>query len=144
MAAGGRHLAASGYYADGTAVPGAHHIYPEIAAAGLWTNPSDLARYLIEIQLSLQDEANNVLTRENAELLLTTLMNGYALGHAVWSDEGQTYFGHGGANDGFRCTMVAHMSGGYGVVVMTNSDSGSDLADKVVGLIGEREGWPGY
>ena len=70
--------------------------------------------------------------------------NDYALGFAVWSDGGQQYFGHGGANDGFRCSMVAHRSGGYGVVVMTNSDNGSDLAEAVVRLIGEREGWPGY
>jgi hypothetical protein len=40
--------------------------------------------------------------------------------------------------------MMAHRSGGHGVVVMTNSDNGSDLAEAVVRLIGEREGWPGY
>ncbi len=136
--------AASGYYADGRAVPGQHHIYPEIGAAGLWTTPGDLARFLIELQLSLRGESNTVLSRENTELLLTEVLNGYALGFAVWSDEGQQYFGHGGANDGFRCSMVAHRSGGHGVVVMTNSDNGSDLAEAVVRLIGEREGWPGY
>jgi hypothetical protein len=40
--------------------------------------------------------------------------------------------------------MVAHRCGGLGVVVMTNSDEGAALADAVVDLIGEREGWPGY
>jgi len=138
------HLAASGYYSNGTAVPGQHHIYPEIAAAALWTNPSELARYLIEVQLSLRGESNRVLSKENTDLLLTEVMNGYALGHALWSERGQPYFGHGGANDGFRCNMVAHLSAGYGVVVMTNSDNGSDLAEAVVKLIGEREDWPGY
>jgi CubicO group peptidase (beta-lactamase class C family) len=136
--------AGSGYYANGSAVPGQHHIYPEIGAAGLWTTPSDLARFLIELQLSLRGESNTVLSRENTELLLTEVMNGYALGFAVWSDGGEQYFGHGGANDGFRCSMVAHRSGGHGVVVMTNSDNGSELAEAVVRLIGEREGWPGY
>ena len=136
--------AGSGYYASGTAVPGRHHIYPEIGAAGLWTTPTDLARFLIELQLSLRGESNRVISRENAEMLLTEVMNDYALGFAVWSDGGQRYFGHGGANDGFRCSMVAHRSGGYGMVVMTNSDNGSDLAEAVVRLIGEREGWPGY
>ncbi len=136
--------AGSGYYADGTAVPGRHHIYPEMGAAGLWTTPSDLARFLIELQLSLRGEANAVLSRENTEMLLAEVMNGYALGFAVWTDRGQEYFGHGGANDGFRCTMLAHRSDGFGVVVMTNSDNGSDLAEAVVRLIGRREGWPGY
>jgi hypothetical protein len=40
--------------------------------------------------------------------------------------------------------MVAHQSLGYGVVILTNSDNGHELADAVVRLIGEREGWPGY
>ncbi len=136
--------AASGYYADGTAVPGRHHIYPEIAAAALWTTPTDLARFLIEIQRSLRGESNRVLSRGNTELLLTIVMNDYALGFARWTRGGQPYFGHGGANDGFRSLMTAHLSQGYGVVVMTNSDNGSELADAVVQLIGEREGWPGY
>jgi CubicO group peptidase (beta-lactamase class C family) len=57
-----RGLAASGYYADGTAVPGGHHIYPEIAAARLWTTAADLARFLTELQQSLQGESNRVLS----------------------------------------------------------------------------------
>ena len=136
--------AGSGYYASGIAVPGHHHIYPEIAAAGLWTTATDVARFLIELQLSLRGESNRVLSKENTELLLTKVENNYALGLALWSRRGQSYFGHSGANDGFRSTMVAHMTGGYGVVVMTNSDNGSDLYDAIVDLIGKREGWPGY
>jgi len=42
--------AAAGYRADGTKVEGGWHVYPEMAAAGLWTTPSDLARYIIAIQ----------------------------------------------------------------------------------------------
>jgi CubicO group peptidase (beta-lactamase class C family) len=139
-----RDSASSGYYTNGTEVPGQHHIYPEMAAAGLWTTPSDLARLLIELQLSLRGESNLVLSQENTELLLTRVMSGYALGFFVWSNGDERSFGHGGANDGFRCFMVAHRTGGYGVVVMTSSDSGADLTDVVVDLIGIREEWPGY
>jgi CubicO group peptidase (beta-lactamase class C family) len=137
-------LAASGYYADGTAVPGRHHIYPEIAAAALWTTSRDLARFIIEVQLSLRGESNKVLSRENTEVLLAEVEDGYALGLGVWTEKGQPYFGHDGANDGFRCRMVAHRTGGYGVVILTNSDNGLELSDAVVDLIGKREGWLGY
>lgn len=136
--------AASGYYADGTPVPGRHHIYPEGAAAALWTTSSDLARFLIEVQLSLRGEPNRVLSRENAELLLTEVKSNYALGLGLWSQRGQPYFGHDGANDGFRCLMVAHRTEGYGAVVLTNSDNGLEFAHDVVRVIGKREGWPGY
>ncbi len=139
-----REQAASGYYADGVAVPFGHHIYKEIAAGGLWTTPTDLARFLIEVQLSLRGESNRVLSTENAELLLTEVKRDYSLGFNLWTHKRQPYFGHRGANDGFRCKMVAHRTLGYGVVILTNSDNGNLLSDAVVSLIGKREGWPGY
>ncbi|MEJ2336955.1 MAG: serine hydrolase [Gemmatimonadales bacterium] len=89
-----RDSAASGYYADGRAVPGGHHIYPEMAAAALWTTPTDLALFLIELQLSLRGESNAVLNRENTQLLLTEVDDDYALGLVVWEHDGEPFFGH--------------------------------------------------
>ena len=138
-------LAGSGYYADGVAVPGGHHVYPEIAAAGLWTTSADLARFIIELQLSLRGESNKVLTRENAELFITEVESDYGLGIALRSLRGPPYFWHAGANDGFRCAMIAHISRGHGLVIMTNSDNGQPkLTEAVIKLVGRREGWPGY
>ncbi len=139
-----RDSAASGYYADGRAVPGGHHIYPEMAAAALWTTPTDLALFLIELQLSLRGESNAVLNRENTQLLLTEVEHDYALGLEVWEHDGEPFFGHSGANDGFRGRMVAHRTAGFGVVILTNSDNGLEFAEAVLRLISEREGWPGY
>jgi CubicO group peptidase (beta-lactamase class C family) len=135
--------AASGYYANGVAVPGRHHIYPEIAAAALWTTPTDVARFLIELQLSLRGESNKVLTEASAELLVTEVKDDYGLGLSLRSLEGRTYFWHAGANDGFRGAMAAHRDG-HGVVVLTNSDNGHELSEAIIELIGKREGWPGY
>lgn len=139
-----RDSAASGYYSDGVAVQGGHHIYPEIAAAGLWTTAEDLARFLIEHQLSLRGESNRVLSQVNTELLLTEVKRDYAFGFDLWTIRGQPYFGHSGANDGFRSRMLAHRTAGFGVVILTNSDNGLEFADAVVDLIGRREGWPGF
>ena len=67
---------ATGYKADGREVPGKYHIYPEQAAAGLWTNPSDLCRYIIDTQLSYNGVLTKVLTPEMTRLRLTTVMEG--------------------------------------------------------------------
>ena len=136
-------MAASGYYADGTAVPGGHHIYPEIAAGGLWATPTDLAAFLIELQRSLRGESSRMLRRESVEQLLTPLQAGYALGIGVTSEGGETYFRHEGANDGFRCAFKMHATSGDGAVVMTNSDRGLELSEAIFQLLGKREGWPG-
>ena len=137
--------AAKGHYDDESYVPGNHHIYPEMAAAGLWTTPADLAYFLIEIQLSLEDHSNQVLNKALTELMLTPVLSDeYGLGFGLIDISGEAYFGHGGANEGFRCFMMAHKKVGVGAVIMTNSDNGSELADKIIGIIAERENWPGY
>ena len=139
-----RAYAASGYYADGTPVPGGRHIYPETAAASLWTTPADVARFLIDLQLSLRGDPDRILTRESAELAIAEVKRDYGLGFDLWTQRGQAYFGHYGANDGFRGRMIAHRFAGYGVVILTNSDNGHEFADAVARVIGKREGWPGY
>jgi CubicO group peptidase (beta-lactamase class C family) len=55
--------AASGTDANGKAVSGKWHVYPEMAAGGLWTTPSDLAKFAIEIALSKQGKSNRVLSQ---------------------------------------------------------------------------------
>src|SRR5271156_1404960 len=59
-----RAKAATPYEGDGKPIAGGAHTYPEMAAAGLWTTPSDLARYLIEVQRSLKGEASHVLSQK--------------------------------------------------------------------------------
>lgn len=137
--------AATGHLSNGQIIPGDHHVYPEMAAAGLWTTPANLANFLIEVQLSLAEQSNRLLTAETTDLMLTPVLNsGYGLGMSIMNINGEIYFGHGGANEGFRCFMMAHKTDGVGVVVMTNSDNGSDLIDTLLYFIGENEGWAGY
>src|SRR6202000_346163 len=54
--------AATGYYATGREVPGRWHIYPEMAAAGLWTTPSDLARFAIGVQEAAAGRSGQTLS----------------------------------------------------------------------------------
>ena len=71
LPAGMRSLAATPYNDDGTPIKGGAHTYPEMAAAGLWTTPSDIARYILENQRSLEGKANHVLSPEMTKEMMT-------------------------------------------------------------------------
>lgn len=123
---------ATAYNRDGKQVNGKFHIYPEQAADGLWTNPSDLAKFIIEVQLSLQGKSNKVLSKEMVTTMLTPYIDqSAALGTFIMEKGQQKYFQHGGANEGFRCQYFGNMENGKGVVVMVNSDNGNILQEIV-------------
>ena len=135
---------ATGYYDNGKPVAGNYHIYPEEAAAGLWTNPSDLAAYIVETQLSLQGKSNKVLNSEMTKLRLTPYIDSSAaLGVFIVQKGADKYFSHGGANNGFRCVYYGSMNTGNGVVVMVNSDNGS-IMDEIVNSVATIYGWKDF
>src|SRR5262249_32298269 len=63
--------AAAGTHRDGTAVRGRWHVQPEMAAGGLWTTPSDLARLAIDLSLSLRGEGTHLLSAQMARTMLS-------------------------------------------------------------------------
>jgi CubicO group peptidase (beta-lactamase class C family) len=56
-------LTARGHSGLGKGMGARWHVYPEQAAAGLWTTPIDLARFMIEVQRTMAGRSNSVLTR---------------------------------------------------------------------------------
>ncbi len=134
-------LLATGYYNDGKLVKGKYHIYPEQAAAGLWTNPTDLAKYVIETQLALEGKSQKVLTKEMTTLRLTPYIDSSsALGVFVMNKNGVKYFRHGGVDEGFVSQYVGSFEGGNGVVVMTNTYN-TALVDEVINSIAITYNW---
>ena len=134
-------LLATGYYNDGRAVKGKYHIYPEQAAAGLWTNPTDLAKYVIETQLSLQGKSQKVLSKELTTLRLTPFIDAKAaLGVFIIDKNGVKNFEHGGVDEGFVSQYVGTMTGGNGVVVMTNTYN-TDFFDEIVRSVASVYNW---
>lgn len=114
---------------DGKSMGAKWHVYPEQAAAGLWTTPTDLARFLIEVQRSAIGQSNRVLSRTLVQEMLSPVGVGdYAVGFSIGKIGQGWYFTHGGANLGFRATMLAHKVKGYGLVIMTNADQGAAVA----------------
>ena len=139
--------AAEGHIVGGGAVPGGWQIHPELAAAGLWTTPVDLARFTIALQRAYAGESTEMLSQAMAALLLTPRQTGSGIiGHGFFLDgNGPTArFSHGGSNLGFNCLLVAHREGGFGAVVMNNGELGADLNGEVIRAIGHDDGWPDF
>ena len=133
--------AATAYRSSGDPVEEQWHVYPEQAAAGLWTTPTELAMWGLAILAYHDGEEGGVLSPDMARQMLDPRESGHGLGPAV--GEGREYFGHGGSNEGFRCQLVVFMDG-RGAAVMTNSDNGSSLAREVLATLADEYDWPAY
>ena len=120
------------------------HVYPELAAAGLWTTPTDLARFAIAIQRSVRGDEGALMREETVGEMLTPVQGDAALGLFRELRRGEAYYGHGGGNYGFRCRLRFHPEEGYGAVVMTNGSRGGVVADEVINAIAHVYGWRGY
>jgi len=139
-----RARAATGHRPDGTPVPGLFHIYPEMAAASLWTTPSDLARLVIAVQDALAGRSERVLTQATTAAMLTTGSGNWGLGMEVSGTDDALRFSHGGANEGFRAMMIGFARRGQGAVVMTNSDRGREVILPLIHAVAAEYGWPEY
>jgi CubicO group peptidase (beta-lactamase class C family) len=137
---------ATGTRMSGGAVEGRWHIYPEMAAAGLWTTPTDLAKFAIEIALSKQGKANRVLSQKSVQEMLTSQIkagNGEgSVGLAFFlDDKNPGEFGHGGSDEGFQAQLSMNADTGRGTAIMGNSDAFFHVFPYVLEALQEAQGW---
>lgn len=136
-------LAATGYLPDGSMTKGKRHTYPEMAAAGLWTTAEDLAKFAVDVQLTLQGTSSKVLSKSAAEQMLTPVSGTYGLGLDMLKTGGDTYFQHGGWDEGFSSHLIAHKQKGYGVVILTNSNQPNFISE-LIRSVALTEQWDNY
>jgi CubicO group peptidase (beta-lactamase class C family) len=138
-------VAATGHPDGNRPVAGGWHVYPEMAAAGLWTTPSDLARVGLEVQRALKGDPGRVLDSDRAVAMLTPGIDEKTGIGFFLSGQGEAVrFGHSGADEGFVATMTFYKKGGLGAVVMLNSYEGVPLLTEVERAIAREYDWPGY
>lgn len=135
-------LAAVGTRSGGKSLEGRWHTYPEQAAAGLWTTPSDLARIALEVSKSSQGKSQRVVSQSMAQQMLTRQSEAFGIG--FMRRPNVNWFGHGGSNEGYRCVLVAFAEPGSGIAIMTNSDDGSFLFDRIIASAAAEYDWKGF
>jgi CubicO group peptidase (beta-lactamase class C family) len=136
--------AASGHRPNGSVLPGRWHTYPEMAAAGLWTTPYDLALFAREIMLAKEGKSDRVLSHVMVETMLTPVKGDYGLGFSVKGSGRDFQFSHGGGNEGFRCYLLAYPERGQGAVIMTNGELGGELFTEILRSLSVEYGWPDF
>lgn len=130
-----------GHDGQGKGMGARWHVYPEQAAAGLWTTPSDLARFAIEVQVANRWGQGKVLSQASGkEMLAPTGVGPFAVGFSIDKRGEGWYLSHSGGNWGFLCDLLAHVRKGYGVVVMTNG-SNFQIITEIEARIAAAYGW---
>ena len=134
---------------QGKPIAGGWHRYPEMAAAGLWTTPSDLARFALAVHRASRGQAGGPVTPELAREMLTLQkgQDGGGFGLGMYLERlgtPATSFGHSGSNEGYRAQMLFFPETGQGAVVMTSSETGNDVMYDVLRSIAREYGWPAF
>jgi len=135
---------ATGHNQDRTKVQGRWHVYPEMAAAGLWTTASDLARFAIGIQESRAGRSNPVISVAMTGQMLTVVANNYGFGVGLHSSGASLRFSHGGRDQGFDAMLVAYAETGQGAVVMINANENSPAVSRILQFIAREYCWADY
>lgn len=135
--------ATSGHFGDGKELPGRFRLFPEHAAAGLWSTPTDLAKLLVQLAHTWQGFSSMFLRRLTLQEILTPQNGGpYGLGAAVAGEGASLVLMKRGQNIGYQGYLILYPATGQGMVVMTNSDNGSRLAEALIKRAAAAYDWP--
>ncbi|RYY53317.1 MAG: class A beta-lactamase-related serine hydrolase, partial [Chitinophagaceae bacterium] len=119
-----------------------YNLYPEMAAAGPWTTPSDLARLIIAIHQASRGENKVLAGPKLIAQMLTPQLNAMGLGLNLKGADQVLGYWHAGNNAGYTGMLFAITGTGQGAVVLTNSNAGEYLALEAVRSIANAYNWP--
>lgn len=134
---------ATGYWEDGkSGIPPTNFIEPNLAAGGLWSTPTDLARFLIEVQHEYEGTSHLVLHQQTVQMLATPGLGGWGLGFRVQGSPENPLLSHEGSAV-FQDDMLIYLHGN-GFIVMTSGGGGAALAEELIRSAGTVYGFPDF
>ncbi len=133
--------ASAAFDGNGQMAEGLWNNYPEKAAAGLWTTPTDLVKYCLDVQEGMAGNESEVLSADVVQKMVSKHKNDWGLGPSLGAEGDSLSFGHGGKNRGFSNNMRAFAHLGEGAVIMTNADNGTKLMGEIMRAISEYYDW---
>ncbi len=134
--------AATAYPGGGASpIPPSQFYEPNLAAGGMWTTPSDLAKFLIELEREYAGTSSRVLNQRTARLMLTPGLGNWGLGIEVGGKTQNPYFTHEGS--AYFENVMTMYANGDGAVIMTTGGGGT-LASEVLLSVSQVYGWPDF
>ena len=118
-------------------IPGKRNRYPESPAAGLYTTPSDLCRFIIAINQGGTIGGNALIDATRYTAMMNNAL-GMPTGNIGTKDEN---FWHNGDNAGFKCLFKGYPKRKAGYVIMTNGDAGDMLYPEIAAALVRTYGW---
>lgn len=134
-------LAATGYLKNGMQVNGSWHVYPERAAAGLWTTPTDLAKFLLSVQTARKSKTSSFLPKQVTSNFLSKQDKRGGLGVYLRGKRRELQFYHSGRNAGFDCYMSAYAKKRKGIVLMINANSNKNIFKPIIEAVRKSYDW---
>jgi CubicO group peptidase (beta-lactamase class C family) len=135
--------AATGYLRTGAPVVGRFHTYPEMAAAGLWTTPTDLAKWAIAMERAYDGASTKLMSRATAREMLKPGLGSWGIGVELGGSGDDFHFTHGGDDWGFKANLMAWPKGGRAVVAMANGDDGMVVVVELMQAVAREYHWKG-
>lgn len=134
---------AKAYTQSGKVLDGGWHNYPEQAAAGLWSNSTDLAKFLVEIYKGYQGKST-VFSQSDIKSMISHERDGSVYGFILNQTDDDLSITHYGGNAGYRTGMTISLTSGNGLVYLINSDNGGTLGNELLLSASQVYNWDNF
>ena len=131
---------AKGHTPSGDVLDGGWRNHPEQAAAGLWSNATDMAQFLIEIYRAYHGKSS-IFSQTDIQSIVSQERNGQAFGFILNQSGDDIAITHYGGNAGYRTGMTISLTNGNGLVYLINSDNGGALGNELLLSASEVYNW---
>lgn len=144
-------------YSSASWFKGMPYVYPQQAAAGLYTTPTDLAKFFIDVQKSYIGKGK-ILSQATTKKMLTAQQNvsdgsykeqigigPFLIQRTDNKDPNGVYFEFTGVNAGFLAYGIASITNGNGVIIMLNSgDDVNGLGKEIRRAVAKTYNWTNF
>jgi CubicO group peptidase (beta-lactamase class C family) len=105
---------------------GKWHTFPETAAKGLWTTPSDMACLAVELMKTCKGQSQKIISQDTVFHLVSRR---------------RSFYHFYSSSTGFDCFLACNYKTGQGVVIMINSNNAYALRKEILHSVFSQNRW---